>query len=204
MEYPAVDLTGHPARVATPESGEEHGWQHGVVAAHDGTTLVIELLQPQMWRSYPPHILVEVLHTQGLCRAVMPIVPSSSSGAHLRLVAPPMQEWERLQRRRHPRVAAAAAAWISFGGRRWPATAVNLSVGGAALVSEAPCPLGAVVAVGFRMGQGLPLGPLSAEVARLSEERDRPAIGLMFLNLTESSRSLLSEYVGKRQGGWQP
>jgi hypothetical protein len=87
------------------------------------------------------------------------------------------------ERRFHHRVLAGAAGWLLIGGQRFDAECVNVSMGGASLLSTAPVHTGDIVR--FELSAGMSRGRVSirCEVVRASQAH----VGLRFLALDRPS-----------------
>jgi hypothetical protein len=87
------------------------------------------------------------------------------------------------ERRIHHRVLAGAAAWLIIGEARYPAECVNISMGGAALRTDAPVSTGSILH--FELSLGLDRGSVSiqCEVVRAA----KTDVGLRFMALDRAS-----------------
>lgn len=167
-------------------------------ASHDG--LAIRLINPVTLVT-GEEVLVEIQHPGGLLRHTGRLDSRQASPGMLRVLIPPGQRGEQIQRRRHSRVATNLPAWVEAGGTQFQARVTNLSVGGAAVLTTAPCAAGMRVEMGFGVGHGLPLGPLRSRVVRVlslnslnSVERDA---AIMFLELSEAEERQIQQYVDR-------
>jgi hypothetical protein len=87
------------------------------------------------------------------------------------------------ERRIHHRVLVGASAWIIVDDERFSAECVNISMGGAAVRTEAPLRTGTIVR--FELSLGLDRGSVAiqCEVARASQAE----LGLRFMALDRAS-----------------
>lgn len=87
------------------------------------------------------------------------------------------------ERRIHHRVLVGAAAWLIVDDARHSAECVNVSMGGAAVLSSARIPTGSVVSFELSLGHDRHSVTIQCEVVRASQTE----LGLRFLALNRAS-----------------
>ena len=91
------------------------------------------------------------------------------------------------ERRIHHRVLAGAAAWLIIDDGRVSAECVDVSMGGAAVATEAHVQTGSIVCFELSLGMDAGSVAIQCEVVRAAERETQRELGLRFLALDRAA-----------------